>query len=226
MRSLPLALCVAIVTSIIATGLAVSAEAETATQPTTQPSVRGISPSAAYPDIYASADLVTGGTLVPDPLDKSVRYYVAPEYVQWKPENVGKKGNGLFISFDEGSTWRVLSRTFKFQFLFVHSLDGRLYAIIDHKSFKTQEDGFLQRGFSDKIIVSEDGKRWKDITRGPGFVADLVSIFQDPDHPNRVCVGASVIRYCVIQYVDDEYSDWTWFHGSERYKKHPSVPKD
>jgi len=52
-------------------------------------------------------------------------------------------------------------------------------------------------------------------TNGPGYVANLLSIFQDPDHPRRVCVRANVMRAEILQYKDDEYSDWEWLRLRE-----------
>lgn len=192
------------------------------TSPATTRAATDILPSAAYQEVYTTADLMEGGKMVADPTREGLRYYVAQEWLRWQAPDNYRRPPGLFLSKDGGKTWRTLSRQFEFEDLFVHPSSGELFAIIESQSLKTDEDGFLQHCFANKIVRSADGHHWKDITRGPGYVADLVSIFQDPDHPSRICLGASVIRYCVLQYTDDAYSDWTWTHGGTWRESHPT----
>lgn len=209
-------------------GLLVAVSSGVAAEPKEVPlfgpelTVRGITPSATYKDVFDSGKLMAGGQLVADPLDDRVHYYVSPDWASWKRENFGKP-TGLLVSFDQGKTWRVLSRAFVFKSIFVHPIDGRLYAVISYEWQKTGDDGFLRRQYADKVVVSEDGHRWKDITRGPGYVATLLEIFQDPDHPKRVCVRGNIIRAIVFQYTDDEYSDWTLIRERDWEDAHPSA---
>jgi hypothetical protein len=197
----------------------VAPAAAPATQPTT---ARTVLPNPAYPQVIARDRLITGGQFVADPAVERLRYYVAPQALRFVPGNADRL-DGLFVSADGGETWRVLSKQFDFRFLYVHPATGRFYAIIGYEWQQTGEDGFLQRFFADKVVTSADGRQWRDITRGPGHVADLVSIFRDPDHPARVCVGANVLRYVVLQYTDDDYTDWKWVHGSQWTERHPAT---
>jgi hypothetical protein len=161
---------------------------------TTSRRARTIEPNPVYRELIKRADLTPGGQLVVDPLDADLRYYV-------------HRSIGLLVSHDRGESWRVLSRKFEFRFLFVHPLSGKLYAIIDYRWFETDKDGFLQHPEADKIIVSDDGQKWKDITRGHGY-AQLVDIAQDPDFPNRVWMSANGIRPYRLRYNDDECTSW------------------
>lgn len=163
-------------------------------RPTSRPA-RSIAPDLVYHDVIKRADLISGGQLVIDPLDADLRYYV-------------HRSTGLLVSHDRGESWRVLSRQFEFQYLFVHPLSGKLYAIIDYQWFETDKDGFLQHPDAGKILVSDDGRKWRDITRGNGY-AMLVDIAQDPDFPNRVCMGANgAIRPYRLRFNDDECTSW------------------
>jgi hypothetical protein len=156
---------------------------------------RTIAPDPNYPDAIKRADLVPGGQLVVDPFDADLRYYV-----HWS--------TGLSVSHDRGQSWRVLSRNFEFQFLFVHPLNGKLFAIIDYRWFETDKDGFLQHPEANKIVVSDDGRNWKDITRGNGY-ALLVDIEQDPEFPNRVQMSANgSVRPYRLRYNDDQCKSW------------------
>ncbi len=184
---------------------------------------REIAPSTVCTNVLLRSEVPVGGQTVEYPLDKDLLYYVAHPGLL-APGGTTEKMDGLLLSHDRGTTWRVLSRQFNFRTLFVHPLDGRLYAIIDYEWQETGKDGYLQHCFANKIVVSEDGHRWKDITRGPGYVATLLDVFQDPEHPNRVCVSASVIRLSVLQYTDDAYSNWEWIHGSSWGESHPKSP--
>jgi len=194
--------------------------------PTTAPAGgRTIVPNAAYPQVIGRDRLIAGGQLVADPADARVRYYAAPQALRFGDARNADRLDGLFVSADGGETWRVLSKQFDFRFVYVHPDTGRLYAIIGYEWQRTDGDGSLERCFADKVVTSADGRRWRDITRGPGYVADLVSIFRDPDHPARVCVGGNVVRYVVFQYTDDDYSDWAAVHGSRWAERHPPATR-
>ncbi len=182
-----------------------------------EPSVPPLEPIS---NVIRNEELMIGGQKVDDPLHAETKYYVAPRSLAGSKENAGR-AYGLLRSVDGGKTWIRISRELDFEFLFVHPIDGRLYAIVGHEWNVPDDKGVKRRHFADKAVVSTDAIRWTDITRGPGYVPDLVHIFQDPDHPTRVCLGASVIRYCVIQYTDDDYSDWVWIHGNRWMEQHP-----
>lgn len=175
-----------------------------------------ITPSEAYKgQVFTESDLMVGGEQIVDPLRHRLMYYLAPEWLIWQnPANFGKQ-SGLLLSQDGGKTWQVLSRQFKFKHLFIHPITSEFFAIIEYQWLQTNKEGYLDHCFADKIVRSADGKHWRDITRGHGYVAGLMSIFQDPEHPNRICVRACVISYIVYQYTDDNYSDWKSVRGEE-----------
>jgi hypothetical protein len=67
--------------------------------------------------------------------------------------------------------------------------------------------------------MSPDGWQWKDITPSHGHFPQIVSIFQDPDSPNRVCFLEWDIRGVIYQPDDDNYSKWTAYLGGEWEKR-------
>lgn len=167
------------------------------------------------------AMLPPNGTYIKDPNKPEIQYY-------WSNTS-GKYRAGLYKSSDSGTNWTILTGIFNFRKVYLHPETGVLYAIINY-SWLDEGGEYLVSHSADKIIMSEDGKHWKNITRGPGYIADIVDIFQDPDHPKRICITTCIIRICVQQSDDDEYSNWknyaiwTW---KERHKEvGQSSPRD
>jgi hypothetical protein len=160
---------------------------------------------------HKRADLPGPGEVVANPKDKDVVYYVTNSLRMWGGKaNVGKHP-GLYVSKDGGSTWRLLDCRFEFLRLFVHPDTGHLFAIIRYDWIATDpKDGTLQVHCSNKIITSTDGRRWKDITGGRGYITDLDGIFKDPDNAGRVCLTGCVVRPYVFQAKDEQYTDWNW----------------
>lgn len=189
--------------------------------------------TAPVPDIYAKdhkkADLPGPGEEIANPKDETIVYYITNSQRMWgRKANVGKHP-GLYVSKDGGKTWRLWCLSFEFQKLFVHPDRGRLFAIILYESLKTDaKEGTLEHYYSNKIIMSSDGKKWKDITRGQGYITGLYGIFRDPDNPSRVCLEACLLRPYVLQAKDDDYSDWSWLRmdrpeGERLLRSKPAV---
>jgi RNA polymerase sigma factor (sigma-70 family) len=151
------------------------------------------------------------GDMVPDPRDKKVVYYITNRLRMWGDKwNVGKH-SGLYVSRDAGKTWRLLCNKFEFEKLLVHPDTDQLFAIITSEWLATdKQTGMLEHHQANKAITSTDGKKWKDITGGQGYVADLTGLIPDPDHKGQVCLRANLIRGYVLQAKDAQYTDWNW----------------
>ena len=167
-----------------------------------------------YDEEHKKADLPGPGDMIGSPKDKDVVYYITNRLRMWGDKaNTGKHA-GLYISKDGGQTWRLLCHQFEFENLFVHPDTERLFAIICYEWLETDvKDGYLQRGSSNKVIASTDGRHWKDITGGQGYISGLISIFKDPDNPGRVCLCGCGIREYVFQAKDEKYTDWNWLRA-------------
>jgi hypothetical protein len=164
-----------------------------------------------YEKVHKRAELPAPGEVVNSPKGKDIVYYFANTRRMWgEPGNVGKHA-GLYASKDGAKTWRLITTSYEFEKLFIHPDTNQLFAIITYDWLATGEkDGLLHHYYSNKIITSADGAKWKDITGGRGYITELLSIFADPDHPGRVCLEASGIRGYVLQSKDERYSDWNW----------------
>jgi hypothetical protein len=129
----------------------------------------------------------------------------------WKGKNNAQKFPGLYVSEDKGNTWKLLCYFFQFKTLFVHPETGVLYAGVDYEWLEENKNGFLWPHCSNKILMSKDGKYWKDITGGNGRTGDIVSFIVDPDNPKLVCVQVCGIRLYTLQSEDDKYSEWNYY---------------
>jgi uncharacterized protein (TIGR03067 family) len=163
-----------------------------------------------YDRVHPRAALPGPGTEVPSPKDKGVAYYVTNTQRMWgEPANAGKHP-GLYRSEDGGKTWKLVNTSFEFKTVFAHPLTGNLFAVVEHSWLGNDEkSGEITRFHADKAVMSADGgKRWKDITPPPGYIADITSFFADPDHPGRAGFVANVIRDVIYRPKDDRYSEY------------------
>ena len=166
-----------------------------------------------YDRIHKKGELPTGGEFVEHPKKPKVQYYFTNRMRMWKDKGNAQKHSGLYITEDGGDTWKLRCDVFEFQTLFIHPESEKLYSIIDYTWLEENKEGFLESCFANKALISEDGRRWKDITGGNGYIATITGIMADPDNPGRVCLKASLMRACILQSEDAEYSKWTWYRA-------------
>jgi hypothetical protein len=178
-----------------------------------------------YISLYQKADLPDKGTQVPHPKNTEIKYYYYSHY-----PTVAKKTSylqyGLYMSKNGGITWIPLCMYLDFQGLFIHPETEKLFAVIWDEWLKEDDDGYLKVATADKVLMSEDGRQWKDITGGNGHISTIGKIFVDPDNPGRVCLLVCTIRGYVLQSVDDDYSAWTWYREDDWDKrKDEKIPR-
>jgi hypothetical protein len=124
---------------------------------------------------------------------------------------------GFYVSKDSGATWSLVSKKFNFQYVFQNK-DGRIYAIVQ-KVFTPSANESAPITTTDKsgnkqhirwrvVVSSNEGRTWRDISANIGAGMMLLSIFSDPDAPNRVCLNGNGIRGYVLQATDDKYTKW------------------
>ena len=165
-----------------------------------------------YEVIHKKADLPGPGEFILSPKEKAVVYYYTNTLRMWGNKDNFKKHPGLYVSKNHGETWRLTCYIFEFHRLYVHPDTGHLFAILDYTWLTSDgKDGFLTRAHSNKVVASQDGRKWKDITgTKQGYITGLESIFADPDNPGRICLTGNLIRSYVFQSKDEDYSDWIW----------------
>jgi hypothetical protein len=166
------------------------------------------SEGAIYDKAHKKADLPTGGEFVEHPKKGNVKYYFINQSRMWINKENAQKHSGLYISEDSGETWKLLCYFFEFRELFIHPETGKLFSVIEYKWLEANKDGFLVPHSSSKALMSDDGKHWKDITGGRGYITDITGIIADPDNSGRVCLQVNRIRNYIFQAKDDKYSKW------------------
>ncbi|HUB68250.1 MAG TPA: sialidase family protein, partial [Candidatus Methylacidiphilales bacterium] len=134
----------------------------------------------------------------------------------------GKEGC-LFVSEDAGKTWTPSSLSQNVMHAFI-TPDGSIFAATEgivttpppprggYLTWTTDKDGVKHYPSVHLLVSRDNGHGWKDITPPLQSGFGLDSIFQDPDHPNRVCVSSSAINHSsrdfFYQASDDTYSSW------------------
>lgn len=119
--------------------------------------------------------------------------------------NFRNEEGALFLSHDAGKTWQALPLHQQIMDAFIHP-DGSIYAVTEtmvttpfppggNSVSTTGKDGVTYYP-SEHLLVSRDpGVTWKDITPPLRAAFGLYGIFQDPDHPDLVCVGSAMIYH-------------------------------
>ena len=178
-----------------------------------EPSENSKTEQTIYDRIYKKSELPTGGEFVKHPKKHKVQYYFTNRMLMWEDKSNVQKHSGLYITENNGNTWKLLCMFFQFKRLFIHPETGVLYAVIHYTRLMENKAGFLWPHSGDKALMSKDGKHWKDITGGRGSILDIGGIIVDPDNPKRVCLQACVLRPYVLQSEDNAYSRWNWYRA-------------
>jgi hypothetical protein len=161
-----------------------------------------------YKKILKKTDLPTGGKFLERPKNDMIQYYCVNDSEMWSDKENAQKFSGLYISEDNGYTWKLLCKYFQFRELFIHPETGKLFSIIDYNWLGPNKDGFIVPHHTMKALMSDDGKHWKDITGGEGYLVEITGIIADPDNPGRVCLNVHSIRGYIYQASDENYSKW------------------
>jgi len=109
---------------------------------------------------------------------------------------------GIYVSQDEGSSWRLLSKDYAFTSGYA-TQNGTIYALADGKI----------------LMSTNSGKSWRDLSAGVGV--QIVRILPDPDHPNLVCLLGESRRAYVLQ-ADDEQFKWKLARGVDWKRDQPN----
>ena len=151
---------------------------------------------------------------------KTILYFVPRTFARNMAEPKGKVF-GLYVSHDDGNSWRLISKDYDFWHVFLHQ-NGSVYAIVETLQAKppekppataadimwrrTDKDGRTW-GIRWRALVSKDlGVSWRDITGGIPAGVELIGITNDPDHPDLVSLIGSSIRFYILQAEDENYN--------------------
>jgi len=147
------------------------------------------------------------GYFADQPINSNLVLYYAPEEITTKTTDTKTTVNGLYMSRDDGRTWKLISSNNDYSRVFLHS-NGALFAVIDAYNFKGPA----------RVLMSKDlGESWRDIT-GKIF-GEIYAIFADPDHPELICLGGSDMRGYIFQATDENY-EWKATRELEWWPKH------
>lgn len=114
--------------------------------------------------------------------------------------DITNKSGGIYISRDQGTSWHLISKEFKFRTAYAHE-DGTIYA-------SAMKAGTWSPSANQVLMSTNMGKTWCDLFAGIQGL-DIYKIFSDPDHTNLVCLYGSGIRGYILQAADERY-EWKW----------------
>jgi hypothetical protein len=137
-----------------------------------------------------------GGSFADEPEDAKVIFYYAYKYPSATRGESGDPGvYGLYLSEDDGRSWRLVSAKSDYGPVFLHP-NGTLYAVTNALTFMDRAHVWMSK---------DAGVSWREIT-GKSF-GMILRIFADPAHPDLVCLAANSIRNYIFQATDENY-DW------------------
>lgn len=129
-------------------------------------------PPDSYERIYERDELPGKGKFVDAPREDGTHYYYVNEQLMWGDPNSVGKHSGLYKSTDGGKTWRLHCAFFEIHHLIIHPKTGILYAAIWTTWLANNREGHIVPHQSEKVIMSEDGRHWIDISPSKGHVGE------------------------------------------------------
>lgn len=145
-----------------------------------------------------------GGRFADEPEDAKAIYYYASQYPYTiKSDKSDAHLYGLYLSEDDGQSWRLVSAKDDYGPVFLHP-NGTLYAVTNSVTFRDHAHIWMSK---------DQGESWREITGGTFGM--ILYIFADPDHPDLICLFGNSIRGYVFQPSDENYEwhhivEWDW----------------
>jgi len=127
----------------------------------------------------------------------------------------------LFVSEDAGKNWTTASLDQNVLDAFAHP-NGSIFAVTETvnttsyppggDSISTTDKNGVAHYPHDHLLVSRDnGRDWTEITPTLRSAFGLFGIFQDPDHPDLICVRSAEINHTSRTFfyqADDSHYHW------------------
>lgn len=144
------------------------------------------------------------GRFANQPINSTLVLYYTSKWMTNNPPKSQTKINGLYLSQDDGQTWRLISDNDDYGPVFLHP-NGDLFAVTNSLTINGPA----------RVLISKSlGEDWRDIT-GNSF-GQISYIFADPDHPDLICLGGNSMRNYIFQATDANYEwkatrEWEWW---------------
>jgi hypothetical protein len=175
------------------------------------------------------ATMPLGGSFARQPAGHDRVYYHASALTKREGSDTQNLIEGLYRSDDLGQSWHAVNTEHRFKEVFLHP-SGDLYAIIvatknTHAGGIGLDKPPLDAGKPpsnriDRIYLSHDaGTTWMDISSDLSLGLRLYHIFQDPDHPDLVCLRHDGFQAYVLQ-ANDKNNKWNEIKEAEWRRTH------
>ena len=150
-------------------------------------------------------------------------YYTGNEFGTF---SFAKIKGSLFVSEDAGKTWTASSIDQDVLDAFMQP-DGSIFAVTqtmvttspgENATWTTDANGVNDYPSQHLLVSRDNGHAWKDITPTLRSGFGLYGLFQDPDHPDLVCVSSTMINHAARRFIfqaADETYQWQEFPDEE-----------
>jgi len=156
-----------------------------------------------WKQLHLPDSMPVDGFFADQPTDSKLVLYFKPKWITTVTTDTNTKVNGLYMSQDDGRTWRLISRNDEYSHVFLHS-NGSLFAVTNAGNLMGPA----------RVLMSKNlGESWRDIT-GKSF-GWILGIFADPDRPDLICLFGNDVRGYIFQASDENYEwkstrEWEW----------------
>ena len=162
------------------------------------------------PFTLTKEELPVGGKIIIRPdSPKEVLYWISWSTLHLNAKNI-QKAAGFYRSEDSGKTWYLRSNDLEFRSVFVHSESGAIYGEILEESLFTDEEGFVREVSRHRLLVSDDGYNWRDLSKDPFYARAFIRIWEDPTQTKEICISLydELGAVCLVQVRGRNRKDW------------------
>mgnify|MGYP006298652063 CR=1 FL=1 len=160
----------------------------------------------------AENGLPYGGSWAWHPRKPTTLYFTLEKVIYRDPVNAGKF-SGLWLTTNECESFKRLGTFQNVGKALVHPETEAFFILAGADTFESYGDGFVREGTQCKLLVSQKGIHWEDITPGREDMVPYRYIFPDPDHPDRICIYDHYEK--IHQSMDADYEKWKQYTRQE-----------